>query len=79
MLRDWARSLQGACADGRKDYRPWSNAIRLSKAQQAERAAIVETGTHRNVHGRVRWRRVDLQRFIAMRLATLIAVAKPTL
>ena len=38
---------------------------RLSAAQLAEVAAIVETGPDREKDGVVRWRRVDLKRVIA--------------
>jgi transposase len=40
---------------------------RLSAAQRAEIAELVETGPDRAVHGVVRWRRVDLQRVIGER------------
>ena len=50
-----------------KDNRRHGNPRRLSAAQQAELAQIVETGPDRAVDGVVRWRRVDLQRVIEER------------
>jgi transposase len=66
-LRDWVHRFnehdpEGLGNDWRRD-RP----RRLSEAQQAELAEIVETGPDRIVHGVVRWRRVDLQLVIAER------------
>lgn len=40
---------------------------RLSQEQRAEIAQLVETGPDREVHGVVRWRRIDLQRVIVER------------
>ena len=40
---------------------------RLSKEQRAEIAQLVETGPDREVHGVVRWRRIDLRRVIVER------------
>jgi transposase len=66
-LRDWAHRFNEHGPDGLKDGRRRGNPMRLSKAQQAELAAIVETGPDWKVDGVVRWRRVDLQRVIAER------------
>jgi transposase len=66
-LRDWAHRFNELGPDGLKDNRRPGNPRRLSKAQQQELAALVETGPDRAVHGVVRWRRVDLQQVIAER------------
>eukprot|EP01036_Dinobryon_divergens_P000319 gene319-388_t len=65
--RDWAHRFNELGPDGLKDNRRPGNPRRLSKAQQQELAALVETGPDRAVHGVVRWRRVDLQQVIAER------------
>jgi transposase len=66
-LRDWAHRFNEHGPDGLKDNRRPGNPRRLSKAQQQELAALVETGPDRTVHGVVRWRRIDLQQVIAER------------
>ena len=68
-LRDWAHRFNEFGPDGLKDNRRRGNPMRLSKAQQAELAAIVETGPDPKVHGVVRWRRIDLQHLIAERFS----------
>jgi transposase len=66
-LRDWVHRFNARGPDGLLDG--WSKGPepRLSAAQRAEIAALVETGPDRAVHGVVRWRRIDLQRFIRER------------
>jgi len=66
-LRDWAHRFNAHGPAGLKDNHRRGNPRRLSQAQQAELAEIVETGPDRAVDGVVRWRRVDLQRVIAER------------
>ena len=66
-LRDWAHRFNEHGPAGLKDNRRRGNPRRLSQAQQAELAAIVETGPDRAVDGVVRWRRVDLQHVIEER------------
>ena len=66
-LRDWVHRFNAAGPDGLKDAW-WSGPEpRLSSAQKAELAEIVETGPDPVVDGVVRWRRVDLQRVIKER------------
>jgi len=66
-LRDWVHRFNAAGPDGLKDAW-WSGPEpRLSPAQKAELAQIVETGPDRAVDGVVRWRRVDLQKVINQR------------
>ena len=64
-LRDWVHRFNAAGPDGLLDN--WNDGPppRLSAAQSAEFAQIVEAGPDREKDGVVRWRRVDLQRVIA--------------
>ena len=66
-LRDWVHRFNAQGPAGLKDNRRRDNPRRLSAAQQAELAQIVETGPDRAVDGVVRWRRIDLQRVIEER------------
>jgi transposase len=66
-LRDWVHRFNERGPEGLKDDWRRDKPRRLSGAQQAELAEIVETGPDRLVPGVVRWRRVDLQRVIAER------------
>ena len=66
-LRDWVHRFNEHGPDGLKDAWSKGNPPRLSAAQQAELAQLVETGPDRAVHGVVRWRRVDLKGLIAER------------
>src|ERR1700709_768855 len=66
-LRDWVRRFNARGPDGLLDG--WSKGPepRLSAAQRAEIAELVDTGPDRAVHRVVRWRRIDLQRVILER------------
>ena len=66
-LRDWVHRFNEHGPHGLKDAWSKGNPPRLSAAQQAELAQLVETGPDRALHGVVRWRRVDLQHLIAER------------
>ena len=66
-LRDWVHRFNAHGPVGLKDNRRRGNPRRLSAAQQAELAEIVETGPDLGVDGVVRWRRIDLQRVIEER------------
>ena len=66
-LRDWVHRFNTHGPAGLKDNRRRGNPRRLSVAQQAELAQIVETGPDRTADGVVRWRRVDLQHVIEER------------
>jgi transposase len=63
-LRDWVHRFNAQGLAGLLDH--WSKGLppRLSAAQQAELAQLVETGPDRAIDGVVRWRRVDLRRVI---------------
>lgn len=66
-LRDWVHRFNDHGPEGLKDDWTRPKPRRLSDAQQAELARIVEMGPDRAVHGVVRWRRVDLKAVIAER------------
>lgn len=66
-LRDWVHRFNEAGPDRMKDAWNGGPEPRLSTAQKAELATIVETGPDRVVDGVVRWRRVDLQKVIKAR------------
>ena len=63
-LRDWVHRFNERGPAALKDDWIRDKPRRLNAAQQAELASLVETGPDRAVHGRVRWRRVDLQKVI---------------
>ena len=56
--------LNEAGSDGLKDAWNGRPQPRLSAAQKAELAGIVETGPDPAIDGVVRWRRIDLQKLI---------------
>ena len=66
-LRDWVHRFNEHGPEGLKDDLARPRPRRLTASQEAELAAIVETGPDVAVHGVVRWRRVDLQALIAER------------
>jgi transposase len=66
-LRDWVHRFNECGPEGLKDSWSKGNPPRLSAAQLAEFAALVETGPDRATNGVVRWRRIDLQRVVAER------------
>lgn len=70
-LRDWVHRFNAYGPAGLNDNRRRGNPRRLSAAQQAELAEIVETGPDRAVDGVVRWRRVDPQHFIEERFGVV--------
>jgi putative transposase len=70
-LRDWVHRFNERGPDGLKDTASKGHPPRLSAAQQADLAHLVETGPDRASHGVVRWRRIDLQRLIAERFGVI--------
>ncbi len=66
-LRDWVHRFNQAGPDGLKDAWHGGPQPRLSPAQKAELAGIVEAGPDLAVDGVVRWRRIDLQKVIQER------------
>jgi transposase len=68
-LRDWVHRFNAAGPEGLFDHWTDGPKSRLSAAQLAELAKIVEAGPDRERDGVVRWRRVDLQRVIKERFS----------
>ena len=66
-LRDWVHRFNASGPEGLIDNWTDGPKPRLSAAQLAEVAAIVEAGPDREKDGVVRWRRVDVKRVIAER------------
>src|SRR5271156_7155753 len=66
-LRDWGHRFKTDGPEGRIDNWTGGSKARLSAAQLAEFAVIVESRPDREKDGVVRWRRVDLKRVIAER------------
>lgn len=66
-LRDWVHRFNEAGPDGLLNNRSKGPTPRLSPAQRAELATLVEAGPDREADGVVRWRRIDLQRVIKER------------
>jgi transposase len=66
-LRDWVHRYNDEGVAGLVDRSSCGPEPRLSPAQVAEVAALVENGPDLEEHGVVRWRRSDLQALIARR------------
>ena len=66
-LRDWVHRFNEAGPDGLIDRKPTGAARRLSAAQEAELAALIEAGPDFERDRVVRWRCVDLQQLILTR------------
>jgi transposase len=66
-LRDWVHRFNERGPEGLKDDLARDKPRRLTAAQQAELAAIVETGPEHAVDGVVRWRRIDQKALVAER------------
>ena len=66
-LRDWVHRFNERGPEGLKDSWSKGNPPRLSAAQLAKLAELVEIGPDRAANGVVRWRRIDLQRVVAER------------
>jgi len=66
-LRDWVHRFNKEGPDGLIDRKSPGPKRRLSEAQLAELAQIVETGPDPEKDGVVRWRRVDIRRVIKER------------
>jgi transposase len=66
-LRDWVHRFNASGPEGLFDQWTDGPKPRLSAEQLTELASLVEAGPDREVDGVVRWRRVDLQRFIKER------------
>jgi transposase len=66
-LRDWVHRFNKAGPNGLRDAWASGPAPRLSAAQKAQLADIVEAAADREIDGVVRWRRIALKRVIAAR------------
>jgi transposase len=66
-LRDWVHRFNAEGPGGLVDRKAPGASRRLSPAQLAELAEIVETGPDPETDGVVRWRRLDLQAVIRRR------------
>jgi transposase len=66
-LRDWVHRFNASGPDGLFDNWTDGPKPRLSEAQLAQFAQVVEGGPDREKDGVVRWRRVDLKRVIVER------------
>jgi transposase len=66
-LRDWVHRFNASGPEGLIDNWTEGPKPRLSEAQLAQLAQIVEGGPDREKDGVVRWRRIDLKRVIAER------------
>jgi transposase len=66
-LRDWVHRFNASGPEGLIDNWTEGPKPRLSEAQLAQLAQIVEDGPDREKDGLVRWRRIDLKRVIAER------------
>ena len=69
-LRDWAHRFNHEGPEGLLDRKP-PRERRLSAAQMAEFAEIVESGPDLRTDGVIRWRRIDLQRVIEDRFGVV--------
>ena len=63
-LRDWVHRYNAEGLEGLANRRSPGRLPRLSPAQKAELAARVEAGPDPEMDGVVRWRRIDLKRWI---------------
>jgi len=63
-LRDWVHRYNAEGLEGLANRRSPGRFPRLSPEQKAELAAVVEAGPDPQIDGVVRWRRIDLKRWI---------------
>jgi transposase len=70
-LRDWVHRYNALGLAGLSDRQ--APGPRLTAAQEAELAEVVQTGPDLAAHGVVRWRRIDLARLIEARFGVRLA------
>ena len=70
-LRDWVHRFNAEGADGLLDRKAPGPAPKLTSKQKAALAELVETGPDPQVHGVVRWRRIDLKEVIRERFGVV--------
>ena len=66
-LRDWVIRFNDEGPEGLTDQQRPGSISRLTDAQLTELRDVVETGPDLEIHGVVRWRRIDLQKIICER------------
>ena len=66
-LRDWVHRFNAEGPEGLRDHLSEGPKPRLTSAQLAELAQMIETGPDPKTDGVVRWRRIDLKAVIARR------------
>ncbi len=70
-LRDWVHRFNGEGPQGLLDRKTDGPSPKLTPAQKAELAVLVEAGPDRKKDGVVRWRRVDLKAVIEDRFGVI--------
>jgi transposase len=70
-LRDWVHRFNGEGPEGLLDRKTDGPPPKLTPAQKAELAVLVEAGPDRKKDGVVRWRRVDLKAVIEDRFGVI--------
>ncbi len=70
-LRDWVHRFNAEGAAGLLDRKTAGPSPKLTAAQKAELAALVEAGPDRQATGIVRWRRIDLKAVIEDRFGVV--------
>ncbi len=70
-LRDWVHRFNDEGPQGLLDRKTDGPPAKLTAAQKAELAAIIEAGPDRQKTGLVRWRRIDLKAVIEDRFAVV--------
>jgi len=71
-LRDWVRRYNAEGLEGLTNRHSPGRPPRLSAEQKAELAALVEAGPDPEIDGVVRWRRIDLKRWIAAQFGVVM-------
>jgi transposase len=70
-LRDWVHRFNGEGPEGLLDRKTDGPPPKLTAAQKAELAVLVEAGPDHKTDGVVRWRRVDLKAVIEDRFGVI--------
>ena len=70
-LRDWVHRFNGEGSEGLLDRKTDGPSPKLTPAQKAKLAVLVEAGPDRKKDGVVRWRRVDLKAVIEDRFGVI--------
>jgi transposase len=77
MLRDWVHRYNREGLAGLRNRVSTGAPSRLTPAKKQELARVVEAGPERDVHGVVRWRRVDLRDEMKRRFGVERTSARP--